>query len=60
MDKKSISKVVGAGIVGSVAVIAINRLLGAKATGTILGSVLVMLAHEAFDAPVSGWVYKQM
>jgi uncharacterized YccA/Bax inhibitor family protein len=57
--KWTIAKVAGGLVVGGVTILAIKKVAGAKAGGMV-GAALLMVAHEMLDAPISGWIYKQL
>jgi hypothetical protein len=59
--KRTTAKVIGTGIVGLVGAIATKKLVvGSGVMAIAIGAALTAGAHEAFDAPVSGWVYKKL
>ncbi len=60
MNKKRIAKVLGASIVGCGTLFVVTKIAGRAATEGLGGAVVLMLAHEAFNAPVSNWVYQQL
>lgn len=55
-----VAKVIGGTAVGATAFVVLKKGFGAAVAGSTIGSLFVMGAHEVFDAPVSGWVYKQL
>jgi hypothetical protein len=59
MNKRTISKVIGGGIVTLGVGYVAKAVLGNKATAGVV-AVLGFAAHERFNAPVSRWVYKQI
>ncbi|HEY3844712.1 MAG TPA: hypothetical protein VGL48_15780 [Acidimicrobiales bacterium] len=61
MQKRTVAKIVGAGIVAAMGAVATKKLIVGSGVGAVVvGAVITAGAHEAFDAPVSGWVYKQL
>ncbi len=59
--KWTVAKVIGAGLVGAVGAVATKKLIVGSTIGVaIIGAFVSAGLHEAFDAPVSGWVYKQI
>jgi hypothetical protein len=58
--KQTVARFVGATAVGVGAGLILRKGFGAAFEGTVAGGVLVLLAHEFFDAPVSSWVYKHI
>jgi hypothetical protein len=61
MQKKTVAMVIGAVVVAAAGAVATKKLIvGSSLGAVVLGAALTAGAHEAFDAPVSGWVYKQL
>lgn len=61
MQKKTVAKVIGGGVVAAAGAVATKKLIVGSGLGAmVLGAVVTAGAHEALDAPVSGWVYKQL
>jgi hypothetical protein len=59
--KWTVAKVIGAGLVGAVGAVTTKKLIVGSTIGVaIVGALVSAGLHEAFDAPVSGWVYKQI
>ena len=58
--KRTVARVAGATVVGVGAGLVLRKGFSAAFEGSVAGGVLVLLAHELFDAPVSGWIYKQI
>ncbi|MGA3354989.1 MAG: hypothetical protein ABSD85_17680 [Acidimicrobiales bacterium] len=58
--KRTVAKVVGAGIVGAATAFVVRALLGKPAEAGAVGAIAAVIAHEMFNAPVSDWVYKQI
>jgi hypothetical protein len=60
MNKKTVAKVIGAGVVGVAGAFVLKEMVGRAAGESIAGAIVLLMLHEVLDAPVSTWVYKQI
>ncbi len=59
--KWTVAKVIGAGLVGAVGAATTKKLIVGSTIGVaVVGAAVSTGFHEALDAPLSGWVYKQI
>lgn len=58
VTKRTVANTAGAVLVGLVAVCALRAMFGQALANSVVGGVLVMAAHEVFNAPVSGLIYE--
>jgi hypothetical protein len=59
-NKRNVAKAIGAGAVGLGTAFVLKELVGRAGEESAAAAVVMILAHEAFNAPVSNWVYKQL
>jgi hypothetical protein len=60
ITKKQVAQVVGATAVGIAGAWAIKEVAGRAVEQSLVGAIVLMIAHEALNAPVSNWVYDQI
>jgi hypothetical protein len=60
VNKRRVSKVIGAGVVTVAVGFGVKKLFGSKATTGIVSGLIGLMTHEALDAPVSTWAYKNI
>jgi NhaP-type Na+/H+ or K+/H+ antiporter len=59
-SRRIAARVVGGTVVGLAAGWAAGRILRGVPRARFAALVLVVLAHQEFDSPVSDWVYKRL
>jgi hypothetical protein len=59
-NKQIITKLAGYVIVGGVTFFLISKVGGGTLNQSVLGSLVSIVAHEHFDAPVSTWIYQNI
>ena len=58
--KWTFAKLIGAGAVTLLGGFVVKQVLGGPAAAGVVGGVVMMIAHEELDAPISRWVYRQI
>ena len=58
--KWTVAKIIGGGAVTLIGGAIVKEVLGGPAAAGVVGGVILMIAHEELDAPVSRWVYRQL
>lgn len=57
--KQIITRAVGAAVIGALGGFVTKELLGDAAKGAV-GGIILLAIHEAADAPLSNWIYREI